>query len=188
MRHKLDVLFSIGSVIVLIGLVLGASGVLVRSEGPTYRLAILALAVILAFGFGTYSSRIARIARRLRRSPCVFVSYSSEDASKAKEIASLLRNAGAKVWIASEQIKPGQEWFRAVESAIRDANSLVVLLSRHTSQLIDREVQAAAEYKVPIIPVLLEPARVPRSLLDKAYIDLTSDPTTGLEALVEAST
>jgi hypothetical protein len=188
MRPKIDLLLSASSVLVAAIALLAGSSVILESNGTSYRLAILAFAVILAFVAGVYSTDIARFLRRLPRRRRVFLSYAREDADMASTVAAHLRRAGARVWVASEQIKPGQDIRQLVEAAIAEATYVVVLLSNRTSAGVTNDLSIANAHNKPIIAVLLEPSPIPIPLQGQALIDLSSDFERGLQALVEAST
>ena len=62
-------------------------------------------------------------------SQTAFFSYCREDSEFALKLAEDLKAAGANVWIDQLDIEPGAEWDSAVEEALTNAPSLLVILS-----------------------------------------------------------
>ena len=56
----------------------------------------------------------------------VFLSHSADDAEAAKKLGALLRDAGIDVWLDMERLKPGDLWMPKIESAIDEADALIV--------------------------------------------------------------
>ena len=64
----------------------------------------------------------------------VFLSYASDDKKVASRLAQDLESEGLRVWTDSTELKPGENWLRALLSAIRSAPNFVVLVSRQTTK------------------------------------------------------
>jgi hypothetical protein len=188
MKPKRTDLTSIVSVVAALVSLLAAGVTLAMQLGASYQLLIVAIAVALAFSVGVFSARLARAARRIPHAPRVFLSYSHDDAGVADRIAALLRGEGARVWMASEQLKPGQDLLSSIARAISQSSSFVAILTPRSSKWIDKEIVLAQQEGVPIIPVLFDQAQLPPSLAGTAYIDLTLNEDEGYRKLVEAST
>jgi hypothetical protein len=141
-----------------------------------------------SFLSGMYSSRIVKRLRKLPHAPRVFLSYRSEDRSIALEIANALRNSGAKVWDAYEQIQPGEEWVAQIDEALADTDTFVAVLSDVPSEWISHELELAKNYSLPIIPVLTRKFILPTDLGKLSYVDLSVDKEDGINRVVEAST
>lgn len=59
-----------------------------------------------------------------------FMSYSREDVSYQKRVATELRQRGIIVWVDTENLIPGSPaWEKEIERAIRAAAGIIVLLS-----------------------------------------------------------
>ena len=63
--------------------------------------------------------------------PCVFLAYVSEDAAKVERLSEILEAAGFDAWMDRLKLLPGQNWPRAIERAIENADFFVACLSRH---------------------------------------------------------
>jgi hypothetical protein len=87
-----------------------------------------------------------------------FISYSSQDAAKAREIRALLDSFGANSWMAPDSIMPGEAYTLAIPKAIRDSAVLLLVFSRSSDQSEDvmREVTLARKHKKRVVPVRIE--------------------------------
>jgi len=130
---------------------------------------------------------LARTARKLPRARRVFLSYSHDDSSTADEVVNELRKAGAKVWVDTEQLRPGETTTHAIDKAINDADTAVLLLSRMPSPHVLSELRLAQEKEVKIILVILEnldSRELPPDIQNLGYIDFRRDKKIGLQKLV----
>jgi hypothetical protein len=62
----------------------------------------------------------------------VFLSYASEDAAAAEQIAAALRNAGIEVWFDREELRGGDAWDRRIREQIHNCRLFMPLISAHT--------------------------------------------------------
>nr|VFK52439.1 MAG: TIR domain-containing protein [Candidatus Kentron sp. TUN]VFK52962.1 MAG: TIR domain-containing protein [Candidatus Kentron sp. TUN]VFK57954.1 MAG: TIR domain-containing protein [Candidatus Kentron sp. TUN] len=99
----------------------------------------------------------------------VFLSYSHEDKSWVSKFVSVLKTSGVNAWSHAD-IFPGERWQEKIQEALRESNTLVMVLS--PSSIINRrmffELEAAVADKKRIIPVILEDldiSRIPAALL-----------------------
>jgi hypothetical protein len=88
----------------------------------------------------------------------VFISYASQDKSVADAICGTLEGRKVRCWIAPRDIVPGAPYAEALTAALRSSRALVLVLSGHAngSQHVMREVEAAVNAGVPIIPFQIE--------------------------------
>ena len=88
----------------------------------------------------------------------VFISYSSKDEAKAKDLVDRIEIAGISCWIACRDILISGNFAAAISQAIRNARVVVVLLSESSnrSKHVTREVSLAVDNDVTILPVALE--------------------------------
>src|SRR5262245_28503119 len=119
-----------------------------------------------------------------------FFSYSRNDSDWALRLAKELKASGANVWLDQLDIKPGQRWAGAVEKALADCASLLVILSPSSveSTNVMDEVSFALEEQKPVIPVLVRDCKIPFRLRRLQYIDLRSEYNTGLKQLIKTLT
>src|SRR5689334_13027945 len=91
----------------------------------------------------------------------VFLSHSSADASAARVVAQLLRNAGLTVWLELDEITPGNAWLPDLENALQASTHFVILVGKTgVRRWVEREVRYALERNTDepdyrIIPLLL---------------------------------
>jgi TIR domain len=88
----------------------------------------------------------------------VFLSYASKDHQWVSEFASALQTHGVETWFDAYNIAPGDKWQERIQEALRQSNTLVLILS---SNNLDKpwtffEVGAAIADRKRIIPILLE--------------------------------
>lgn len=86
----------------------------------------------------------------------VFLSYSHNDSAWVKEFVTTLKSAGITTWFDADDIKPGDNWQSAIQQALRESNTLVLVLSKNNvnSPWTFFELGAAVADKKRIIPVL----------------------------------
>jgi TIR domain len=122
------------------------------------------------FGGGVVGEALTK-AEKLR----VFISYSRDDLAFADQLDAALGLHDFKIVIDRHGIAGGEEWKRRLGSLIRDADTVVFVLSPSSanSEICAWEVEEAVRLGKRIIPVLprsLEAARPPPRLADLNYI------------------
>ncbi len=116
-----------------------------------------------------------------------FFSYSRADSTFVLKLANDLRNAGVAIWLDQLDIKAGDHWDTAIESALNAAPNLILVLSNDSvkSENVMDEVSFALESGKSVIPVLLNECTVPFRLKRLQRIDFTGDYQTGLHQLLQ---
>lgn len=78
-----------------------------------------------------------------------FISYSSKDERFAKYLYSRLQDAGLQVWIASEDLKGGENLREQIDRAIQVHSKLLVVLSKNSlrSKWVETEIREALTAK-----------------------------------------
>ncbi|MBO0754991.1 MAG: TIR domain-containing protein, partial [Bradyrhizobiaceae bacterium] len=139
-------------------------------------------------------TKSARPERELR----VFISYSRDDLDFADQLAAGLRVGGFEPSIDRHGISGGEDWKLRLGALIRDAETVLFVLSASSAQspICQWEVAEAVRLGKRIIPVLprpLEGAIPPPELADRNYIFFYAEPKspgsgfgTGLVQLVSA--
>lgn len=109
----------------------------------------------------------------------VFLSHASVDKPTVRRIAEALCAAGHEPWLADEQILVGDSIPTAVERGLRQADFVVVCLSRAAAEQGWTEAERAAtmmqqfrDRRELILPVRLEDVAPPPLLEHIAYVDL----------------
>jgi hypothetical protein len=122
----------------------------------------------------------------------IFISYSRRDDDLMRKITFHLRDQGYKVWVDNEKLIPGTPaWEEAIETAIKNAFAVVVLLSPDSkgSEWVRREITYADQFEVRVFPVLIkgtEDESLPLRLVTRQYVDMRKDEAAGLSALNDA--
>ena len=96
----------------------------------------------------------------------VFISYSREDKERVLSLADKLRAAGVSLWIDQGGIDAATMWGEEIVNALENAKVLLLMVSEAAvrSHNVAKEVVLASERKGRILPVHLEPTRIPPSL------------------------
>ena len=121
-----------------------------------------------------------------RRQPQVFLAYVREDAAVAGRLYEALENEGFSVWMDVRKLLTGQNWPRAIESAIETSDYFVACFSSASVNKrggFQAEVRYALDCarRMPlddifVAPVRLDDCRVPRSIQrELQYVDLFPD-------------
>jgi hypothetical protein len=116
----------------------------------------------------------------------VFVSYAREDSDLALRLAADLKARGANVWLDQLDIRPGQQWDRAVERALMACDEMLVIISPaalESNNVMDEIAFALDEGKM-VIPVLHGECRLPIRLRRLQHIDFRSNYDQGLQGLL----
>ena len=105
----------------------------------------------------------------------VFLSYSTHDKDKAREIHGALAKAGKNCFIAEKSLQPGDKFQDEIRDALEVAKEIWILVSPNSirSAWVQREVAAAWALKKRTIPILLRcsPSDLPDFLADTHAID-----------------
>ncbi|HYK05863.1 MAG TPA: TIR domain-containing protein [Thermoanaerobaculia bacterium] len=90
--------------------------------------------------------------------PTIFISYAEEDRVRAKAIHDRLQDEGWDCWIAPDDIPSGEVWAKSIGKAIQQSETLLLIFSRsaNVSTEVEREILLARNYKVPVLPFVVE--------------------------------
>ncbi|HEV2447613.1 MAG TPA: toll/interleukin-1 receptor domain-containing protein, partial [Candidatus Sulfopaludibacter sp.] len=146
-------------------------------------------------GLGTFYPD-ARDGVRFEAAACpqVFLAYVKEDQVAAERLYGAIETAGFSPWMDVRKLLPGQNWPRAIESAIETSDFFIPCFS---SRSVDKRggFQAEIRYaldcarRIPleeifVVPVRLDDCRVPRSIQrELQYIDLFPNWSVGVHRL-----
>ncbi len=86
----------------------------------------------------------------------IFISYSKKNKDYAQRLKEKLLSEGFDVWI-DDRIDYGDDWWRTIVQAIRNASAFVVIMSNESdsSEWVQREVTLADKYHIPPFPLWL---------------------------------
>jgi ketosteroid isomerase-like protein len=88
----------------------------------------------------------------------VFISYSSKDKAVADAVCATLEARKIRCWIAPRDVLPGMPYGQALSDALHASRVMVVVLSSNSnaSQQVMREVEAAVDRGITIVPLRIE--------------------------------
>jgi hypothetical protein len=117
-----------------------------------------------------------------------FLSYARADAGTALRFADGLKAAGVSLWVDQHDIRPSEHWDRAVETALRGAEGVIVILSPRSaaSANVADEVSVALDAGKMVIPILIEPTTAPLRMTRLQFIDATRDMADALDRCLAA--
>jgi len=126
--------------------------------------------------------------------PQVFIAYAKEDDTAATRLYDALQSRGFRPWMDTRKLIPGQNWPRAIESAIEVSDFFIACFSG-TSINKRGGFQAELRYaldcarrspldEIFLVPIRLDACRVPRAVQREIqYLDLFPDWDAGIARL-----
>lgn len=112
----------------------------------------------------------------------IFLCHGSEDKPAVRELYQKLHSLGANPWLDEEKLLPGQNWHREITKAVREADIVVICLSKRSvnkSGYVQREIKFALdvadekpEGTIFLIPVKLEECHIPDRLRNIQWVNL----------------
>jgi hypothetical protein len=96
----------------------------------------------------------------------VFISHSSKDKPTADAVCALLESDGLRCWIAPRDVQAGVSYAGAIIDAVNECRAMVLIFSdaANDSPQIEREVERAANRRIPILPFRIENVTPERGL------------------------
>ncbi len=124
----------------------------------------------------------------------IVISYAHEDSGFVDNLAANLFKNRVPVWVDRWELKVGDSILRRIESAIQDADALLVVLSKAsvesewckkelTAGLV-RELEAKSVF---VLPIVVDDCDIPLFLKDKLYTDFRKDKDKALKDVLEAT-
>ena len=124
----------------------------------------------------------------------IVISYAHEDSDFVDTLAANLFKNRVHVWVDRWELKVGDSILRRIESAIQEADALIVVLSKASvqSEWCRKELTAGLltelEAKsVFVLPIVVDDCNIPLFLKDKLYADFRKDKDKALKDLLEAT-
>jgi len=102
-----------------------------------------------------------------------FLSYHSGDAEWVVTLKAALESRGVRVWIDSEQLRPGNLFPGALAGAIQSINCVVLVLSRGSiaSAWVEEEYSLALTHRRQVVPVLIDDVEPPGFIAGRTWVD-----------------
>jgi hypothetical protein len=129
-------------------------------------------------------------AAREKRTPDLFLSYSSRDRAIVRKVAEDLALCQVDVWLDSWELQPGDSIGGVIAQALAKTRYVAVVLGdnfadsgwaeRELKQALARERRGEQSH---VIPVVCGAAAIPAFLEDKLYVDLRTDYCPGIVRL-----
>jgi hypothetical protein len=147
-------------------------------------------------GFGTFLPEQHRLFRFVAQTkPRVFIAYVDEDVRTAKGLYQAFEAHGFRPWLDKKKLMPGQNWPRAIETAIQTSDFFVACFSRRSMSkrgTFHSELRYAllCADKIPLdeiffIPLRLDECTVPRRIAKQVqYVDLFPNWEAGLDRVI----
>lgn len=107
----------------------------------------------------------------------IFISYAHSDRPYVQDLVRDLEETGVEVWIDFNNIKPGEDWDKSVEAALKVCDAMILVLTPRSveSQNVRPEWSYFLELNKPIYPILVEPCDIPFRLRLHHYVDFQGD-------------
>lgn len=122
----------------------------------------------------------------------IFISYTRRDKQIVRQIYKKLKSAGYSPWLDVEDILPGENWQRAINKAIEEADIFLAILSENSVNrrgVIQKEIRLALDKMdellpgdIFIIPLRVDDCEIPERLAHLHVLDW--DEGDGLEKLL----
>lgn len=104
----------------------------------------------------------------------LFLSHSPRDQKAMVQVRDLLVRAGYHPWIDKDP-RPGQDWRFAIDDAIFSADAVLVLVTPAAAEsvYVTYEWALAIARGIPVVPIILKPARIHPRLQSLVVFDLS---------------
>lgn len=113
----------------------------------------------------------------------VFLSYKSQDHNWVESLKESLELRGVRVWLDRDQIRPGDQFVRALENGLETSRAVALVItpkslsSGWVQDEYSRAVSLANQRQLQLIPVLLRNAELPGFLSNRQNVDFRDDST-----------
>ena len=109
-----------------------------------------------------------------------FIAYAVENKDFRDNISKLLARFGVTTWVHTKDIKTGQNYERAINDGIAQADNFILFLSKESinSEYCKKELDIALDYNKRIIPILTEVLHedeIPEPIRLLQYVDFSNE-------------
>jgi formylglycine-generating enzyme required for sulfatase activity len=117
----------------------------------------------------------------------LFISHSSKNDSFVTDLAAELDTFAVPTWVDHREIAPGMNWDRAVESALKACDGMLVVLTASSvaSENVTDEWSYFIDEGKPIYPILVENCEIPFRLRRRQWIDFRQNQSQALAELLD---
>ena len=109
----------------------------------------------------------------------VFISYSTQDSSLARQLHQAIQNVGAKTFLAELSIPPGTDWQDEIFKELRSSKFVFFLASKAAcnSYAVQQEIGASIIQQKVVFPLLIDisASELPGFIGTQQAIDLRTD-------------
>jgi CheY-like chemotaxis protein len=125
---------------------------------------------------------------RSKRKTGVFISYNHEDSYIASTLAEQLKESGFVPWVDSGKLVGGEEWRRAIDTALDNTGVLLVILTPQAvaSEWVSYEIREARKKNCVIIPLMFRMCELPEEISMLHFIDFRKDAAKAQKELIRA--
>lgn len=119
--------------------------------------------------------------------PNIFISHSTKDNDKTREIADMLKDADFDVWVDFDSIHDGTRWVHEIEKGIDSCSAVLVVWSKAAkqSEWVEKECLYALDSQKPMFIARVENARLRLYLINIQFTDCTTNLFKGVTNLIE---
>jgi formylglycine-generating enzyme required for sulfatase activity len=116
----------------------------------------------------------------------LFISHSSKNDDFVTDLAAELNRLAVPTWVDHHEIVPGINWDRAVESALKSCDTMLVVLTMHSvaSENVTDEWSYFIDENKPIYPIVVESCEIPFRLRRRQWIDFRQNRVDALAELL----
>jgi TIR domain len=122
-----------------------------------------------------------------------FISHSSKDKPFVRKLAADLVANGVKVWLDEQRVLVGDSIPEKIAQGLAESDFFLIVVSENSvnSAWVKKELSGALVHeierrRVTVLPIRLDGANMPDSIVEKKYADFTGSYNTGLRELLES--
>lgn len=107
-----------------------------------------------------------------------FISYSRDNSAFVVRLAKDLKTAGFDVWLDQLDIPKGARWDDEIEAAVEKSSTFMIVLAPQSieSQNVKDELSYAIDSGKHILPVIIQPCKLPLRIRRFQHVDFTDQP------------
>jgi hypothetical protein len=122
-----------------------------------------------------------------------FISHSAKDKPFVRKLAADLVTSDVRIWLDEQRILVGDSIPEKIAQGLAESDFFLIVVSENSvgSEWVKKELNAALvneieRRKVVVLPIKLDGAKMPGSIVDKKYADFSGSYSVGLEDLLKS--